>query len=47
LIQNRTVFYAGAAAGAKIRFDAAGPFSDFDLEIAGRTFDRFKICISD
>jgi hypothetical protein len=43
LIQHRAVFHTCAASGAKIRFDAAGPFSDFDLEITGRTFDRFKI----
>jgi hypothetical protein len=45
LLSNRTVFHAGAAAGAEIHFDAAGAFADFDLEIAWFSLNRFQICV--
>jgi hypothetical protein len=47
LLNHRTVFNTGTATGAQIHFDAAGAFSDFNLEIAGVPLDAFKVRIGD
>jgi hypothetical protein len=47
LADNRAVFDAGTATGAQIHLDAAGAFTDFDLEVTGRSFDGFQVCIGD
>jgi hypothetical protein len=47
LNDDRAIFHAGAASGATIFDDGAGAFFDFDLEIPGRAFHAFKVCIGD
>ncbi len=51
-IRNRltaygTILNAAPASGTKIHVNAARTLLDFDLEISGRAFDRFKIRIGD
>jgi len=41
------IFNTCAAAGAAVFDDSAGTFSDFDLEISGRTLHALKICVGD
>jgi hypothetical protein len=43
----RAVFNTGAASGTPIFDNGAGTFSDFNLEISGRSFHFFKICVGD
>jgi hypothetical protein len=45
LLDNRTIFNAGAAARAQIHFDASCPFTNLDFKVARVSFNRFKICI--
>lgn len=47
LLNHRAVFDTGAASGAQVHLDAACPFFDFYLEMAGVALDAFKICIGD
>jgi len=42
-----TIFNTCTASGAAVLDDTAGAFSDFDLEIAGRSLDAFKVRIGD
>jgi hypothetical protein len=46
-LNHRAIFNTGAAAGAQIFFDTAGPFANFDLEFAGFAFNGFQVCVSD
>jgi hypothetical protein len=45
LSDHRAILNTGAAPGATVFDDRAGPFSDFDLEVAGRALHAFKVCI--
>jgi hypothetical protein len=47
LLDHGTILNAGTAPGAQVHFNAAGPFSDLDLEISGFAVDGFKIRIGD
>ena len=45
LNDHRAILNTGAASGTAVFDDRAGPFSDFDLEVAGGALHAFKICI--
>jgi len=42
-----TIFNAGTASGTAVFDDSAGPLSDFDLEIPGRSLDALKVRVGD
>jgi hypothetical protein len=46
-VYNRTVFNAVAASRAKVHVDAAGTFSNLYLEVPGRSFNGFQVCVCD
>jgi hypothetical protein len=47
LNDHRAILNAGTASGATIFDDRAGPFFDFDLEIARGSLHAFQVCIGD
>jgi len=46
-LHHRAVLHTGATPGAEIHVNTSGALLDFNLEIAGFAFDRFKICVCD
>ena len=47
LKSHRTIFDTRAASCAAVFNNAAGAFSDFDVEISRGSLDRFQISVSD
>ena len=47
LIHHRTVFNAITAPRAKVHVDAASTLSNLYLEVPGRSFNGFQVCVCD
>jgi hypothetical protein len=47
LNNHGAIFNTGTASGTAVFDDSAGPLSDFDLEISGRTLDALKVRVGD
>jgi len=47
LNDHRAIFNTGTASGTTVFDDSAGPLSDFDLEIPGRSLHALKVRVGD
>jgi len=47
LNNHRAIFNTGTASGTTVFDDSAGPLSDFDLEIPGRSLHALKVRVGD